>query len=692
MDLIPQADLAEFHHLPHAVQRRVRAVLAEVEGIRPPLDLAWTMAGQRLGKSRQTMRRIYYQVRAMGWRGALDGRVVARQAEGLPWAFVQEFRRRVETYQRNGGRSAYAALCADWTSGQVIPGYEAVAPTDRRFFPEGWSYGNLMKAAQKAGTKAQMVAARIGKAAAAPYLPKVFSTRVGLYVGSHFMFDDMWHDNFVHWRGKAVRVLEFDGLDVFSGAKMDWLMKPRFERADGTQDGLKEAQMRSLLAKILGEIGYSPRGTELMAEHGTAAIREAIERLLHDRSGGLIRVRRSGMIGKEQAVAGWFHGFGGGNPRFKAPLESARNLYHNRFAALAAQTGLSPEVRPESTAGLLKYHDALMGAMAVLPAGILELLRLPLLTFEQFAQVALALYDAINRRGERPEYGTHELEGWAQCGHIVTEYRLSGASDVWLPQGEFLALTAGEQAAITALVRADAERYARVRALSPREVFTAGRRDLVTLPEPVLAEIITGGVIEEGPLARVLPVCGAYFEFKDQLLGPGDHRYSAEITELNGRIRELPHGEKYLAVIDPAGHRLFIHDAKGRFLGVAGRDTRVQRGDDEALRHRFGEVTRRTGNALRPLSQRHAASGEATVADMRHNAGVIEAARNPNAAEDARAERTAAKAAKAGAAMAGAGDGNDGTHGTYGADEETFDARGTGETVGTDAPEVFDAR
>ena len=686
---ISEIDLPEFHHLPHDVQREVRAVLREVEGIRPPLDAAWAMAGERLGKSRQTMRRLYYQVKARGWRGAVDGRVLARQEEGLPWAFVCEFRRRVESYQRNGGRSAFAALCADWKSGQVIPGYETV--TDRSSFPKGWTYANLMKVAAKAGTKAQLVAARIGKAAAAPYLPRVFSTRVGLYPASHYMFDDLWHDNFVHWRGKAVRVLEFDALDVFSGAKIDWLMKPRFERADGTFDGLKEAQMRSLLAKIYGEIGYSPRGTENMVEHGTAAIREPVERLLWDRTGGLVRVRRSGMTGSEQAVAGWFRGEGKGNPRFKAPLESARNLFHNRFSMLAAQTGLDAESRPESTAGLLRYHDMLMRAVSALGPQLLGLLRLPLLTFDQFGQLAMAIYDAINRRGESAQFGTHELEGWAQCGHLVTEYRLSAGSDIWMPPSEFLALPEPEQIAITALVRADAQRYARVRPLSPREVWTAGRKDLVTLPAPVLAEILTGGVIAEGPCARVLPVRGAYFEFDDQLLGPGEHRYSAEITELNGRVQELPHGEKYLAVIDPAGHRLFIHDARGRFLGTAGRDVRVSRADDEGLRHRFGEVSRRTSNALRPLSQRHAASGQETVEMMRHNADVTERARNPHSDRDAKADRTADRAAQAGAAMAAA-EARQADRVQPECIEETFDARMDGETAGTDAPEEFDAR
>lgn len=650
---IPTDDIAAFYSFPENVRTGVKAFLAEMKRMQPPLEQAFKVAARNLGKSWRSVRTTYYRVQRDGWRGAIDWRKAGGNGHGIPRELAVEFLRRVESYQRNGGAAAYAGLVSDWKDGKPIPGYPDASAYDRANLPPGWSYQNLMRAAKKVGTKAQMMVARRGKAAAYALLPQVFSTRVGLYPGSHMMFDDMWHDDFVHWRGKAVRMLEFDALDVFSGCKFDWIIKPRFERADGTKDDLKEYQFRSLLAKILGTVGYSERGTVYMTEHGKAAIREALQRLLYDMSKTAIRVKESGIIGAEQTIAGYWRGAGDGNPRHKAALESIRNLIHNRLSALPAQTGLSPEMRPEQTAGLLKYHDMLMRAAAVMPAHLAQLFRLPLMPMEQFGELVAALYDALNRRGEDPRFGTHELEGWAECGHMITEFRLSTSTDAWIRPAEFLALGPGERNAITALVRGDAQAYSRTRPLSPREVWEAGRRELRPFPAPVLAEIILGGHgLEEGPLAKVLPVSGAYFEFADQLLGPGEHRYSSEVTDLHGRRTELRHGEKFLCVVDPAGTRLFVHDGKGRFVGTAARDLRPSRADDAALKDKFSEVNRRTAGLLSDLSARHREQGKANLDLMRHNAGVMDQAANPTRAEDAKSERQARRAAEAGAAMA----------------------------------------
>jgi len=54
---------------------------------------------------------------------------------------------------------------------------------------------------------------------------------------------------------------------------------------------------RYVLAAHLHLDGYSPRGTTMVAEHGTAAIREKIARALHDLTKGLIVLSESGMTG-----------------------------------------------------------------------------------------------------------------------------------------------------------------------------------------------------------------------------------------------------------------------------------------------------------------------------------------------------------------------------------------------------------
>jgi hypothetical protein len=73
---------------------------------------------------------------------------------------------------------------------------------------------------------------------------------------------------------------------------------------------------------MFADVGYSPRGTMLMLEHGTAALREDVERILYDASGGLIRCDRQPIEGKQQALTQYWGGTEGGNFRAKASLES----------------------------------------------------------------------------------------------------------------------------------------------------------------------------------------------------------------------------------------------------------------------------------------------------------------------------------------------------------------------------------
>ncbi len=132
------------------------------------------------------------------------------------------------------------------------------------------------------------------------------------------------------------------------------------------------------------DFGYSPLGTTYPAEMGTATIREDIARILHDRTGGLVRVDLAGWTGKKkQIVEGMFIGRGGGNPRHKAPLESLHNLLHNKMAALPGQTGPDVERRPEQLHGMLTAQEELMGIAKMLTPWQAEQLQYPLLEYSK---------------------------------------------------------------------------------------------------------------------------------------------------------------------------------------------------------------------------------------------------------------------------------------------------------------------
>lgn len=619
-------DAADYGALPATVRAEVDAWTREFENIGKPLTKAFGEVGGRMGCDATTVRRKYY-----AWVGAgHDFRALVNRAKipakrNLPAEFVAYWRSLCERNQRKC-KPAYRALVAAWRSGMQIPGYEgSIEP--RNELPRGWDYSNLMRYKP---TKLELAVMRQGSAFAKALAPQVFSTRVGLWPTSHLMFDDVLHDNFVMFRGRPVRVIEIGALDVFSGMRISWGTKPRFEREDGTMDGVKESLMRFILASVLWQHGYdTERGTVLMAEHGSAAIRERIERLLFDRCGGKIRVSRSGITGEHQHVAGLFKGRGMGNFRFKAALESSHNLIHNELAMLPGQTGMDVARRPEELAGLLRYSEDIAKAAMLLPADRRKLLALPLHDYYTgFLPILGDVYDIINRRGEDPDRFDHELEGWEAMGFTVTEYRLSAAARQWLGPDEFLRLPAPEQAAIARFAQADPATYARTRKLSPREVWQMHRRSLRPVPAFVISEILGHD------MAREVRASTGYIEIRDADVSAEPLLFEARVTDEHGAESELRDGEKYLAFCNPfAPDQLFLHDARLGHIGVAKRVRRVSRLDPVALAEAHARAAKRTKDLLVDVRARHAEFTRERTEMMENNADVIEGRRMPAEAQ-----------------------------------------------------------
>lgn len=632
--LLSPTDAADYGALPAAVRAEVDAWTREFDLIAKPLTRAFAEIGGRMGCDATTVRRKYY-----AWLGAnRDFRALVNRAKipakrNLPAEFVEFWRSLCERNQRKC-KPAYRALVAAWRSGQQIPGYEG-STENRNELPRGWDYSNLMRYKP---TKLELAVMRQGAAFAKALAPQVFSTRVGLWPTSHIMFDDVLHDNFVMFRGRPVRVIEIGALDVFSGMRISWGTKPRFERDDGTMDGVKEALMRFILASVLWQHGYdTERGTVLMAEHGSAAIRERIERLLFDRTGGKIRVSRSGITGEHQHVAGLFKGRGMGNFRFKAALESSHNLIHNELGMLAGQTGMDVARRPEELAGLLRYSEDIAKAAALLPPDRRKLLALPIHDYHSgFLPILGDVYDIINRRGEDPDRFDHELEGWEALGFVVTEFRLSAAANQWLGPEEFLRLPAPEQAAITRFAQANPSTYARARKLSPREVWHAHRRSLRPVPAFVISEILGQD------FGREVRTSKGYIEIRDADISAEPLMFEARVVDEQGCESELRDGDKYTVFCNPfAPDQLFVHDARLGHIGVAKRVKRVSRLDPSALAEAHARAAKRTADLLVDVRARHAALTRERTQMMENNADVIEGRRMP-AAEMATHQETEA--------------------------------------------------
>jgi len=557
----------------HAIPEEARADAFRWEELLKPLlaiDGRLTRAlhdlARRLEIPEPTLRRKFYAFKKHGLAGLIDRRICGPQAwntrrtSGLSPQDKNLVKKYCEDSKR-GNKAAIRQLLADWRKGVVT----SSAPLDTvTGYPVGWSERNLLRAAP---TKFEIKAARIGRVAASAHRELVYTTRANLWVGSHYLFDDMWHDHECNCLARLLRgrPLEFHALDLYSANKFAWGMRLRVDKGDGTMEGLKGADMRFLLAFVLRNFGYSPRGTILVAEHGTAAISDQIEKLLAEATGGLVTVERSGMTGAA-AAAHQYAGRSKGNFRFKAALESLGNLIHNEMGFLPGQTGKDRNDAPEGQYGLQKYNDALLAAVSQLAPERAAMLRWPILTIQQFQMIAGEIYARINARTE------HRLEGWDM--NYVPDTRRGG-----------------------------------MRRMAPVEVFNRGRRELIPLEPEVIAMIL--GVDAAEPRT----VRNGKIEIEGSEVTGDTLRY---------RATALREGEKYQAVLNPyLPDELHVFDGKGRFVAVCPRIWSEDRADVEAVERAMGTSKKVEADLLAPLRARHLKQAREKLAMHEHNAAVL---------------------------------------------------------------------
>jgi hypothetical protein len=589
--------------------------------------------GQR-GFSADRIRTKYYAWLDAGkdWRIFVNHAVEGNSLRKQPAEFIEFFRTLCENDQRTTS-GAIVYIQSLWRDGKEIPGYGCWRQWYRvnhpghplpKFcpgYPAGWNERNLRRYAP---TKYELKAVRIGRSAAATDRRLVYTTRAGLYVGAIYQFDDMWHDLMVNClrERKPGRPLELFSHDLYSARKVRWGFRVRTKNDDGSYNGLAERMTRMILAATLYQDGYSPRGTKLVAEHGTAAISDRIEQSLLSASGGLITVHRSGMEGAP-THDGLYAGRAKGNFHFKASLESLNNLTHNRFAHLPGQTGKDVMNRPEQLHGLLKNNDALLAAMSQLPPDRAALLQFPLLTTEEFFRLALAIYENIHNRTE------HDLEGWQE--NIVPQFQLGG---IWQDRDALMLLPPAEQSMAMAMLQSGAI-TTRERRLSPNEVWQRGASDLIPIHAGAVCDIL-------GPdLAAERTIRSQMIEFQDIEVSRDPLRYSALVRDIHGRETLIRDGEKVLAFANPFDtEQLFLQDARGKFLGIAPRVQSVCSNDLEAIHRACGAAAKVESAALAPIRARHAQEARDKSARHRHNAALLDATIPATPAEKQRDRET----------------------------------------------------
>lgn len=618
-------------------------ILKEKRGIHGHLKRIALMSGQPFA----TVRNRYYAARNHGVMGLIDKRL----AGPLFWK-LRAHRKAPHVSQSRGIQQLWKALCEE-NKRVCKPQFKALVAMWRKRdariaavpeyadfpgwpkLPPGWTYSNLMRFAP---TSFELAATRIGRAAATANRRTVFTTRAGLYVGSHYLFDDKWNDLFVNSFAsmQAGRPLEIYSLDLFSAFKMCNATRVRTKNQEGKYEGVTGPMMRMVLAATLYEKGYSKRGTELVLEHGTASADDALLEEIKTITEGLVTWAKSGMSG-DTAHLGQYPLIERGNPRHKASLESNNNLEHNRRGALPAQTGRSVETRPEELDGkngLLAYNSRLLAAYAQLPAEKAALLEFPVLEFNQYLDVATHI-DALIADDR-----DHELEGWLEAGNVVQSYQFGG-QDILETQ-----LTPEQRAAIVPMIEAGLLQ-ARPLRMTRREVWNRGAGELVKLPGWGVCAILGND------LARPATVQDDMISMRDGEWWAGILRYEAQVRDAEGRIVRLQEGETYQVFVNPfAPNMLFVRDAQGRYVGESRRIFAPCRGDLDRVRVAMGEAAKAESALLTPLAARHEREAREKLARHQKNAAAMDNRPAPTPKPNAETKRRNAELARQFAAQA----------------------------------------
>lgn len=519
------------------------------------------------------------------------------ERSGLPQAFQDHLGSIYARNQRAKFAPAYAALIAQyrrWLTGDPtahIPGYDICPepdPESREEIPSGWSYTNLLRAAQRNADDFSRKLVQLGPKASSQLGPQILTTRVGRPVGSYWFLDDSWNDFRCAAFRQTCRLLSFHALDYPSGCNVTRGHKPAI-RDEETQveQRLREKEIVWLVVKLLTNEGFHRDGCIIACEKATATLRKREREILAATMGDTIVVQ-DGPSGGGPGIPALFSGPGGGNPRWKAPLESWFNLLRNRTADLLefpGQTGSNSRINlPEGLAGTEADVKALFKAAQVLAPDQVEKLRLGLLPFTEAIFRVDAIVEIINRRTD------HNLEGWKESGRYIEEFRTNLLR--WTPADLLLEYNLEERDQAAAYLAHHPE-CRRTRPLSPREVFELGRKDLVKLPMPVAALLL-----DETPGTEAT-VRNNQLEIGIPDLDPSEPRFFGfERRDGQGAAEPLRNGDKWMVRVNPLDPRVaWLYTATGKWSGVVDYYGRVARTDTKSLQEAFA----RKRKALAPL-------------------------------------------------------------------------------------------
>jgi hypothetical protein len=493
---IPQADKEAFHRdLPMDMQLEIVEIL----------QAFWTVDHAPHGATMQTwaaeVARInaYFATKMIGRRVTVKGlgnSMAQFRKSGKDWTVLID-RRRVTDWDQGERRSmphgdpvhpdfvdfvrglacrqarsseqAIDELHRRWRAGEHVPGYGVwtswFADTypgepypDQAPLPRSWSRSSLRRLMPP---PAELAGARRGVSAALAKLPDIIRTREGLRPMEFVVMDD-WRADFMCFVPGVDDAVEINGIlamDVACALPLRYGLRPALPREDGSSEGLKRIDTKSLVVDMLIRHGYPlDYPCTLIVENGTATITPDDAKAIEIVTDGQVKVRWTSMI------SGRVFGFADrpvGNFKGKAWLESFFSLLHNAAGNIQGQIGASYDVRPRSIPARIAELRSLVRAEKALPAHMRESInyRHP---FVSLKDAKSALDFVFNFLGQRTH---HNCEGFDQ----ILKVRLS-PKDPWRSVSDLVAAGNNREALLALGPRPMIE--------SPKERWTKLTRDV----------------------------------------------------------------------------------------------------------------------------------------------------------------------------------------------------------------------
>ena len=407
---------------------------------RPAMELL--VRSEAAGLSVESLKRYFYRWQRSGPAALVDHRICggcgvigcnAQRKVRLPEAVVKRWAGEAGSNDKQALAEAWRVIMHDLCSGVPVvdgvtwstvfiatwPGLDLPArcPWSVNHPPPGWSLDNFMRQRPAASV---MRALKKGASAAWNETPEVRMDLDSLRPFEAIVFDDHPLDfSVMAWddRGR-VQVVEMQGLfamDVATGSVLEFGLRPSILREDGTRMGLTMRDMQHLIAHLLHRYGFPLDHTmTLIVENAAAAVSTETERLLESRTGGQVKVRRTGVHFGAVNVRGFPERWGA--PRGKAWLESYFHLLDIALGSVKGQKGSNWTVKPGHADGQKWLAEKMAAVISARPEMAAKLAA-PLHWAGEANWIVKAAVDALNNRTQ------HSMERH----QLVTEWRYSPA-------------------------------------------------------------------------------------------------------------------------------------------------------------------------------------------------------------------------------------------------------------------------